>query len=114
MAKLERQLYGDYDTIVRSLYDSVMNGSMTASLENSSNFYGSTARCNVMVFERYSMIGDNRVSLSLTVFESDGRIFVSAISSGGSKATFFKFNTIGEETFLGTVRKTIDQFSLPG
>ncbi|MBP5606079.1 MAG: hypothetical protein J6X60_11140 [Ruminiclostridium sp.] len=113
MAKLERELYGDYDTIVKSVYDSVMNGSMTASLEDSSRFYGNGTRCDVMVFERYSMLGDNRVSLSVTFFEADGRIFVSAISSGGSKATFFKFNTIGEETFLDTVRKTINSYSLP-
>ena len=53
------------------------------------------------VFERYSMIGKNRVSLNVTLFQGpDGKIRLSAITSGGSQAMFFKVNTFGEEAFL--------------
>ena len=53
------------------------------------------------VFERYSWAGSNRVSLNVTLYEgADGTIHLSAITSGGSQAMFFKINTWGEEAFL--------------
>ena len=58
-------------------------------------------RCAVRVYERYSIMGSNRVSLNVTLMGRDGELYLSAITSGGSQATFFKLNTIGEEAFLG-------------
>ena len=79
----------------------MLGGSISASLEESSDFANGTARCSVRVFERYSYAGGNRVSLSVTLFKNgDSPIHVSAITSGGSQALFFKMNTWGEETFL--------------
>jgi hypothetical protein len=58
------------------------------------------------VFERYSWSGGNRVSLSVTLFKGDeDKIYLSAITSGGSQAVFFKLNTLGEEAFLEKLRK---------
>ncbi|MFR2155067.1 MAG: DUF6054 family protein [[Eubacterium] siraeum] len=34
------------------------------------------------------------------MFQTDGRIFVSVTSTGGSQAVFFKINRIGENSFL--------------
>ena len=46
-------------------------------------------------------MGSNRVSLSVTLYEGrDGTIHLSAITSGGSQAMFFKINTFGEQAFL--------------
>lgn len=105
MAKLERTINADFDQILRKIESGVMNGSASATLEDSSDFYANGARCSVRVFERYSMTGDNRVSMSVTLFQADGGpVQVSAITSGGSQAVFFKFNTFGEESFLDTLR----------
>lgn len=101
MAKFEKVLYGEFDTILEKIENGVLNGSISASLEESSDFGNGDARCSVRVFERYSYAGGNRVSLSVTLFRSgDGPVYVSAITSGGSQALFFKMNTWGEETFL--------------
>ena len=101
MAKLERTLNGDFDRILELIEDGILHGSVSASLEDSSDFYSSEARCSVRVFERYSVLGNNRVSLNVTLFQGgDGIIRLSAISSGGSQAVFFKINTFGEEAFL--------------
>ena len=54
----------------------------------------------VRVYERYSVAGGNRVSLNVTLVGDDRELIVSAITSGGSQALFFKINTWGEETFL--------------
>lgn len=107
MAKLEHTLTGDFDSILRRIEDGIINGSLSASLEDSSDFHGENSRCSVRVFERYSMLGKNRVSMNLTLFQSGGTIRMSAITSGGSQAVFFKINTWGEEAFLDKLRELI-------
>lgn len=101
MAKLERTLIGDFDLILERIENGIMRGSISASMEDSSDFISGTSRCSVRVFERYSAMGSNRVSLCVTLFQgNDGTIQLSAITSGGSQAVFFKINTFGEEAFL--------------
>lgn len=108
MAKYERTVKGDFQRIIAKLDDAVMNGSATASLEETTSFHiGNFASC-VRVYERYSYWGNNRVTLTLSVSGGDGTYKVSAITSGGSQAMFFKINTVGEESFLETVVGAID------
>lgn len=102
MAKYETVLTGDFDTLLDRIESGICSGSLTASLEDGSDFgsYTVGARCAVRVFERYSYSGKNRVSLSVTLFEADGKIHLCAVTSGGSQAMFLKFNTFGEDAFL--------------
>ncbi len=101
MAKLERTLRGNFDVILSNIRSGILNGSISATLEDCSDFREGNARCSVRVFERYSHLGGNRVSLSVTLFQQgDGDIRLSAITSGGSQAVFWKINTLGEEAFL--------------
>ena len=105
MAKLEKTLTGNFDALLRRIETGVMEGSMSATLEDSSDFRQGDARCSVRVFERYSYAGGNRVSMNVTLFQAgDGPVRLSAITAGGSQAMFFKINTWGEESFLDTLR----------
>ena len=54
MAKLEQTIRGDYNQILNRIESGIVNSSMSASLEDSSDFYSNGARCSVRVFERYS------------------------------------------------------------
>lgn len=107
MAKLEQTIYGDFDQVLHRIENGILNGSMSASLEDSSDFVSGTARCSVRVFERYSAIGSNRVSLAVTLFQNGDTIHLSAITSGGSQAMLFKINTWGEEAFLDKLREIL-------
>ncbi len=108
MAKLERRLSGDFDQILKNIHNGILNGSISASLEDRSDFRCGDARCSVLVFERYSYAGGNRVSMNVTLFQKgDGEIMLSAITSGGSQAMFFKVNTWGEESFLDKLRELL-------
>ena len=107
MAKLEQTIYGDFDQVLHRIENGILNGSMSASLEDSSDFVSGTARCSVRVFERYSTIGSNRVSLAVTLFQNGDTIHLSAITSGGSQAMLFKINTWGEEAFLDKLREIL-------
>lgn len=101
MAKLQKTLCGDFNEILCRIERGILQGSVSASLEDSSDFVSGKSRCSVRVFERYSYAGGNRVSMNVTLFQGDDdRIHLSAITSGGSQAMFFKLNTLGEESFL--------------
>ena len=54
MAKLETTVRGDFSQVLHKITDGILNGSMTATLEDSSDFRSGDARCSVRVFERYS------------------------------------------------------------
>lgn len=108
MAKYERILSGNFNEILRKIEDGILNGSISAGLEDASDFSFGSSCCSVRVFERYSYMGGNRVSLSVTLFQTDNRIFLSAITSGGSQAVFFKINTFGEEAFLDKLREILE------
>ncbi|WP_296627636.1 DUF6054 family protein [uncultured Negativibacillus sp.] len=108
MAKLEQTIYGNFNQLLSQIEDGIINGSVSASLEDSSDFYEGGARCSVRVFERYSYMGGNRVSMNVTLFQvGNGPIHLTAITAGGSQALFFKVNTFGEEAFLDKLREIL-------
>lgn len=108
MAKLEKTIQGNFDSILQKIEDAVLNGSVSATLEDACDWRSGDARCSVRVFERYSYMGGNRVSMSVTLFQTDGPVRLCAITSGGSQAMFFKINTIGEENFLYTLEDALN------
>ena len=104
MAKLAQTVYGDFDDLLNRIEEGIQRGSSSASLEDSSDFYAGDSRCSVRVFERYSW----SVSMNVTLFQAgNGPIQLSAITSGGSQAMFFKVNTLGEESFLDKLRELL-------
>ena len=108
MAKLEKNLRGNFDAILKRIETGIISGSMSAKLEESSDFRDGSSRCSVLVFERYSYTGGNRLSLNVTLFQGEsGNIHISAIAAGGSQAMFFKVNTWGEEAFLDKIRELL-------
>ena len=108
MAKYEKTVWGNFDELLQRVEDGILNGSMSASLEESSDFRDGEARCSVRVFERYSYAGGNRLSMSVTLFQSGSQpIHLSAITSGGSQAVFFKINTWGEDAFLDKLKQIL-------
>ena len=109
MAKVERSINGDFDQVLSNIENGILSGSMSATLEDASDFRSGTARCSVRVFERYSYAGGNRVSLNITLFQNgEDPVQLSAITAGGSQAVFFKINTLGEEAFLDKLIELLD------
>ena len=111
MAKYEKHLTGNFDELLELVTDGVLNGSMSASYENGSDWTNGTVRCAVRVFERYSYMGGNRVSMNVTLVGNDRDLFLSAITSGGSQAVFFKLNTRGEESFLEKLVRVVEDYA---
>ena len=110
MAKFECTITGDFDQVLDRLHEGVLSGSASASYEDGSDYTAGDVRCAVRVYERYSWSGGNRVSMNLTLVGRGRELFLSAITSGGSQAMFFKINTLGEEAFLDTLRTVLESF----
>ncbi len=108
MAKLERTFTGDFSSVLSRLEQSVLTGSMSATLEDSSDYAVGPVRVAVRMYERYSAFGGNRVAMSLTLTGEGDRLHLTAITAGGSQALFFKVNTFGEEAFLDTLARVVD------
>ena len=109
MAKYERAFTGDFDAALSRLEQAVLDGSASASYEDGSDYRSGDFRCAVRVYERYSWSGGNRVSMSVTLVGRGRDLFLTAITSGGSQAMFFKVNTWGEEAFLDTIQAVADR-----
>ena len=108
MAKLERDLSGSFDRLLDNMHDGILSGSSSASWEDGSDYRSGSFRVAVRVYERYSFMGGNRVSLNLTLVGNGPHLFLSAITSGGSQAMLFKINTLGEGAFLDKVEELLD------
>ena len=92
----------NFDTLLRKLEHAIPDSSWSAELEAGSDFKEGSARC--------SMVGGNRLSLTLTLFQNgDEPIRLSAIAAGGSQAVFFKMNTLGEDAFLKDVKQLLEE-----
>ena len=92
MAKFECTLQGDYDQALRYFHEGILNGSASASFEEESYFQSFGVRVTVRVYERYSMTGGNRLSMTLTLVGDGEKLYLSGITAGGSQGMIFKFN----------------------
>ena len=109
MAKYEHRFQGNFDAALNALHSGILGGSVTASYEDGSDCAAGGVRCAVRVYERYSVVGGNRLSLTLTLVGAGENLFLSAIAAGGSQGMFLKFKTFGEDAFLEKVRELAGQ-----
>ncbi len=110
MAKYTRRLAGDFRALLLAVEQGILGGSVSASLEDSENYQVGDVQVAVRVFERYSWLGSNRVSLNVTLVGHGNNLFITGITSGGSQAMFFKINTWGEGAFLDRFRDIVERF----
>jgi hypothetical protein len=110
MAKYERRLRGNFNELLNWVHNDIINGSSSASYEDGSDIYIEDTCVAVRVYERYSMIGQNRVSMNITLVGKGEDLHIIAITSGGSQAVLFKINTIGEGTFLKQCSESVERY----
>ena len=110
MATYERRLYGDFNSLLDTLDREILSGSISATFQGGSDFSIGDIRCSVRVYERYSMIGSNRLAANITLLGYGYDLFLSVISSGGSQAVFFKINTFGESAFTDRIANIVERW----
>lgn len=96
MSKIERKIEGNFQQILKKIETGVLDGNLSATLEEASDFKNGDIRCSVRVFERYSIMGGNRISLPVTLFQSEKeKMDISAIATGGSQGGYIWRKTLG-------------------
>ena len=110
MAKYESEIKTCIGTLADYLHNEILNGSISASYEDGTDYTVGNVRVIFNVYERYSYMGGNRVSMNVTLVGNDRDLFFSAITSGGSQAVFFKLNTLGEESFLEKLVPIVENY----
>jgi len=105
-----RSLVGSPDSLAAHMDRAISSGSVSASIENQDELAIGDARLIVRTYERFSVIGSNRVTLSVSILAVGDRMEVALSTSGGSQAVFFKINTFGEEAFMEKGIAAIEAF----
>lgn len=107
MALFQYQLTGELESFLTWVDQKITSGSRTATLEDVGYESIGDAKLAVRVYERYSLTGSNRVSLTLSVLAWGNQLSVIAATSGGSAAVLFKLNTMGEDAFIEKARDAV-------
>lgn len=110
MAKYSCELHGSFYHFCQFLKKELIESSFSASIEDEHYYNVHDVHVGILIFERYSYTGKNRLSLSITITEYQNNLHVTAISSGGSQAMFFKINTFGEDAFLDKFKEAIQNY----
>jgi len=106
-----RSLVGSADALAAHLDDAIPKFSISASVEHREELSIGDARMILRTYERYSMMGGNRLTLSVSILAVGDRMEVALTTSGGSGAVFFKINTFGETAFMDEGVRAVEVFS---
>jgi len=111
MAKFECTIPGgyDFDETLHYLHNYLSTCSITASFEDGSNYQSGNLQIAVRVYERYSLMGGNRLSMTVTLATAGNEIFASAITAAGGGGVVKVFNW-GEDEFLKHFVTAAEQF----
>ncbi|PKQ26397.1 MAG: hypothetical protein CVT64_04755 [Actinobacteria bacterium HGW-Actinobacteria-4] len=105
-----RSLTGSADAFTAHLDQSITGGSVSASIEHRDELVIGDARMILRTFERYSLTGGNRLTLSVSTLAVGDRLEVALTTSGGSQAVFFKVNVFGEQAFMARAIEAVESF----
>ena len=110
MAKYTDHLQGDFRKIVDFIHEDLWQQSASISLEESYQTTAGDRRVEQRAYERFSMMGGNRASLSVLFVETEDGADVCGIATGGSQAVLWKINTFGETAFLETLESAVNRW----
>ncbi|CEG26314.1 DUF6054 family protein [Bacillus sp. B-jedd] len=109
MAKYEKTMIGQFESVVKRLENDISNSGVSMNLVDESNYSNGDTKIAVRVYDKFFMRNGNRASLSLTVVGSDNDIFISAIGAGGGQGIFLNFSLGAEDDMVSIVRNSVEQ-----
>ena len=110
MAKYTITVGGSLNELVTYIKHNESRLGSTITLEEEITGTADSAKYWVGTYERYAVLGENRVSLNVMLIEYSEGVKVIATASGGSQAAFFKINTWSEDNFLNDFVSIIETY----
>jgi hypothetical protein len=109
MAKYEKTMTGQFESVVDHLQKDITNSGMTMNLVDESDYTIGDTNIAVRVYDKYFMRNGSRASLSLTVVGHGNDIFISAIGAGGGQGIIFNFSLGAEDDMVAVVEESINR-----
>ncbi len=111
MAKFECRFPAGYnfDEVLNYFHKHLFSSGISTSYEDGSDYQAGAVRVAVRVYERYTLMGDNRLSMTVMLASSGQEIFASAITAAGGGGVT-KFVGWGEDEFLECFISAAKQF----
>ena len=106
-AKFEKIVIGNFEAIVKQLDDDILARAFSMKLVNSSDYKNGDVHVIVNIYDKYFMRNSSRASLTVTVVDYLGEIFISAIGSGGGTGVIIDFNWGAEDELIGIVEESL-------
>lgn len=107
MAKYEKIMTGQFESVVDRLQEDILNSGISMNLVDESNYISGDTNIAVRVYDKYFMRNGSRASLSLTVVGHGNDIFISAIGAGGGQGVIFNFSLGAEDDMVAVVEESI-------
>ena len=112
MAKFEKVVIGDFNTIVYELDKAIREGGVSMNLVEESTYQSGDVLVDTRVYDKYFMRNSSRCSLSVTVVSSGDEVYISAIGAGGGQGVFFNFSLGAEAEMVDIVRDALERMGL--
>lgn len=110
MSKYSGYVKLSVDEIVVVVRNAILNETITGSLEDEHITWVGGKKVYTQVFEKYSMAGGNRMSLTINYYEQDGCTEVMAIATGASQGAFLKLNFFSENWLISDFINIIEPY----
>lgn len=107
MAKYEKTIKGQFESVVEHLNQDILDSGISMNLVDESSFAFGDTKVAVMVYDKYFMRNGSRASLSLTVVSNGDEIFISAIGAGGGQGVIFNFSLGAEDEMVAVVEESV-------
>ena len=111
MAKFECVIPGTYgfEETLKYFHDYLSTSSLSSSYEDGSDFRTEKMKVAVRVYEKYTILGENRLSMTVTLATDGTDIYATAITAAGSGG-FVKVWAWGEDGYLEHFIEAAKQF----
>lgn len=111
MAKFTISWKGDDQHFLAFIKKTILDQSPSATLEEEQHYTYQEVKVYLQAYERYSFIGENRLTLSLLLVATpDQQLNLTLMTTGGSQALYHKINTRGETNFLSDVQEYVTYY----
>lgn len=110
MARYEATVHGTIEELKGFIDKNKQRLGATISTEEETDGVVDEVKYYMVGFERYAYLGQNRVSLNISMLEYSEGVRVVATSLGGSQAAFFKINHWSEDNFLNDFVSLIEAY----
>ena len=110
MARCETTVRGTIDELRAYIDKTKLNLGITISTEEEVTGEVDGIKYYIAGLERFAALGQNRVSLNISMLEYSEGVRVIATSLGGSQAAFWKINHWSEDSFLNDFVRMLEDY----